>query len=111
MQAGKYELSKSMTMQEMIDELMTGQVSVTTVLATIREGDDIRTIASRLVNEYNLNFTEEQFIEEAKRIDKYINDYPFLRNIPEERKEVDFPMEGYLFPDTYYFTLIPIQNV
>jgi len=103
MQAGKYELSKSMTMQEMIDELMTGQVSVTTVLATIREGDDIRTIASRLVNEYNLNFTEEQFIEEAKRIDKYINDYPFLRNIPEERKEVDFPMEGYLFPDTYYF--------
>ena len=47
------------------------QVSVTTVLATIREGDDIRTIASRLVNEYNLNFTEEQFIEEAKRIDKY----------------------------------------
>jgi UPF0755 protein len=68
MQAGKYELSKSMTMQEMIDELMTGQVSVTTVLVTIREGDDIRTIASRLVNEYNMNFTEEQFIEEAKKI-------------------------------------------
>ncbi len=103
MQAGKYELSKSMTMQEMIDELMTGQVSVTTILATIREGDDIRTIASRLVNEYNMNFTEEQFIEEAKKIDKYAEDYPFLKHIPEERKKMDFPMEGYLFPETYYF--------
>ncbi|MGI6527116.1 MAG: endolytic transglycosylase MltG [Caldicoprobacterales bacterium] len=103
MQAGKYELSKSMTMQEMIDELMTGQVSVTTVLATIREGDDIRKIASRLVNDYNMNFTEEQFIEEAKKIDKYVDDYPFLKNIPEERKAAEFPMEGYLFPETYYF--------
>ena len=38
MQAGKYELSQNMTLNEIIDELMTGQVSVTTVLATIREG-------------------------------------------------------------------------
>lgn len=103
MQAGKYELSKSMTIQEIINELMTGQVSVSTVLVTIREGDDIRTIASRLVDEYNMNFTEEQFIAEARRIEKYMDDYPFLRNIPEERRESEFPMEGYLFPDTYYF--------
>ena len=103
MQAGKYELSKSMTIQEIINELMTGQVSVSTVLVTIREGDDIRTIASRLVDEYNMNFTEEQFIAEARRVEKYMDDYPFLRNIPEERRESEFPMEGYLFPDTYYF--------
>lgn len=103
MQAGKYELAKSMTIQEIIDELMTGQVAVNTVLATIREGDDIRTIASRLVNDYNMSFTEEQFIAETKKIDKYVDDYPFLKNIPEERKESEFPMEGYLFPETYYF--------
>jgi UPF0755 protein len=103
MQAGKYDLSKSMTMQEMIDELMTGQVSVTTVSVTIREGDDIRTIASRLVSEYNMNFTEEQFIAEAKNIEKYEIDFPFLSEIPEERRELEFPMEGYLFPETYYF--------
>ncbi len=103
MQAGKYELSKSMTMQEMIDELMTGQVSVSTVLVTIREGDDIRTIASRLVNEYDMDFTQEQFIAEAKNIEKYETDFPFLSEIPEERREMEFPMEGYLFPETYYF--------
>jgi UPF0755 protein len=102
MQAGKYELSKSMTLQEMIDELLTGQVSVTTVKITIREGDDVRKIASRLVNEYKLDFTEEEFINETKQIDKYISDYPFLRDIPEARKTGQSPMEGYLFPDTYY---------
>ena len=103
MQAGKYELSKSMTIQELIDELMTGKVSVTTVLVTIREGDDIRTIASRLVKDYKMQFTEEEFIKEAKNVEKYAEDYPFLKGIPQERLSADFPMEGYLFPDTYYF--------
>ena len=102
MQAGKYELSKSMTLQEMIDELLTGRVSVTAVKITIREGDDIRKIASRFVNDYKLHFTEEDFLKEARNIGKYAADYPFLREIPEEREKGEFPMEGYLFPNTYY---------
>ena len=102
MQAGKYELSKSMTIERIIDELLTGRVSVTTISITIREGDDIRKIASRLANEYKMNFTEEEFIEEAKQIDKYVDSFPILSNIPKERYETDFPLEGYLFPDTFY---------
>jgi UPF0755 protein len=102
MQAGKYKLSKSMTLQDMIDELLTGQVSVSTVKITIREGDDIRKIASRLVKEYKLDFTEEEFIKEAKKVDKYAADFPFLQDIPEARKNGEFPLEGYLFPNTYY---------
>lgn len=102
MQAGKYELSKSMTIEKMIDELLTGRVTVTTVSVTIREGDDIRKIASRLSNDYNLGFTEEEFIKEIKSTHKYIRDYPILGNIPEERLEGEFPLEGYLSPDTYY---------
>lgn len=102
MQAGKYELSKSMTIERIIDELLTGRVSVTTISITIREGDDIRKIASRLANEYKMNFTEEEFIKEAKQIDKYADSFPILSNIPKERYETDFPLEGYLFPDTFY---------
>lgn len=102
MQAGKYELSKSMTISELIDELMTGQVSVTTVSITIREGDYIEKIAERLVKDYNLNFTEEQFIEETKKLEKYEVEFPFLEDIPEERRSMKYPMEGYLFPETYY---------
>ncbi|HZK35164.1 MAG TPA: endolytic transglycosylase MltG [Bacillota bacterium] len=102
MQAGKYELSKSMTIEKMIDELLTGRVTVTTVSVTIREGDDIRKIASRLSNDYNLGFTEEEFIKEIKSTHKYIRDYPILGNIPVERLEGEFPLEGYLSPDTYY---------
>lgn len=103
MQAGKYELSKSMTIERIIDELLTGRVSVTTISITIREGDDIRKIASRLANEYKMNFTEEEFIKEAKQIDKYVDSFSILSNIPKERYETDFPLEGYLFPDTFYF--------
>ena len=102
MQAGKYELSKSMTLDEMINELMTGQVSVISVSVTIREGDDIEKMASRLVYDYKLKFTEAQFIAEAKKIEKYEVDFPFLQGIPEERRNLEFPLEGYLFPETYY---------
>ena len=84
----KIRIITEYTLQEMIDELMTGRVSVSTIL-TIREGEDIRKIVSRLVNEYKMNFTVEQFIAEAKN-DKYAEDYPFLNNIPEERKALKF---------------------
>ena len=102
MQAGKYELAKSMTIPELIDEFMTGQVSVTTVSITIREGDDIVKIAERLVNDYNLDFTEVQFIEETKKVEKYEEEFSFLKDIPEARRSMKYPMEGYLFPETYY---------
>ncbi|HOB20494.1 MAG TPA: endolytic transglycosylase MltG [Candidatus Atribacteria bacterium] len=102
MQAGKYELSRSMTIDEMIDKLMTGRVTVTTVKITIREGDNLRKIAQRLENEYNLDFTQEEFLKAAKNIDRYIEDYPILKNIPKTRYEQEFPLEGYLFPETYY---------
>src|SRR5690554_5684501 len=49
-----------------------------------------------------MNFTEEEFIKEAKQIDKYVDSFPILSNIPKERYETDFPLEGYLFPDTFY---------
>jgi UPF0755 protein len=102
MQAGKYELSKSMTIQDMINKLLTGQLAVSTKSITIREGEDIRKIASRLSNEYKLPFTEEEFIKAAKNIDTFIPDFPFLQDIPEARRQTDYPLEGYLFPNTYY---------
>ena len=103
MKAGKYEISKSMTLNEMINELMTGQVSVSTIQVTIPEGLNIRQIAARLVDMYKMKFTKEQFIAEAKDLEKYEEEFPFLKNIPEERRSLEFPLEGYLFPETYNF--------
>lgn len=102
MQAGKYALSKDMTMREMIDILMTGRVSVTTVRITLREGLDIRRIAYELVNTYKMPFTEEQFLHAARNINRYADQFPFLNDIPDERKDSNYPLEGYLFPDTYF---------
>lgn len=102
MQAGKYSLSKDMPMRDMIDILMTGRVSVTTVRITLREGLNIRQMADELVNKYKMPFTEEQFISAAKNINRYADHYTFLNDIPDERRNSDYPLEGYLFPDTYY---------
>ncbi len=102
MQAGKYTLAKDMTIQQMIDELLTGRVSVSTVLVTLKEGEDIRKIAQRLVKDYKLPFTEEEFYKAAKNYNLFVPDFPFLQEIPKERLETEFPLEGYLFPNTYY---------
>lgn len=102
LKAGKYELSQSMEMAEIMDELLTGNVTVETVKITIIEGWDIRKIAKYLVEEKEFTFTEEEFLD-AAMVENF-TDYVFLQDIPDERKEKEIgfaPLEGYLFPDTY----------
>ncbi len=51
--------------------------------------------------EKKFGFTVKDFIDSAKDIDRYIDDFPFLEYVPQERREGQYPLEGYLFPDTY----------
>jgi len=102
LKAGKYKLSKNMSMGEIMDELLTGNAAVPTVKITIIEGWDIRRIAQYLVKEKGFSFTEEEFIN-AARVENF-TEYVFLQEIPENRKSGEngiIPLEGYLFPDTY----------
>lgn len=102
LKSGKHVFKKSMSMQEVMSELLIGKSATDEVTITIHEDWDIQRLADYLVNEKHFAFTEQEFIEAAK-VENFPQ-YPFLLDISEERKNGDIGIsgvEGYLFPETY----------
>ncbi|MCR3921858.1 MAG: endolytic transglycosylase MltG [Firmicutes bacterium] len=92
LQAGNYILSFGMTMDEILRELLEGNVYRPTQTVTIPEGYTIEQIAQRL---------EMTGLVEAKTFMELVKD-----SVPELGKVLPgqrYAMEGYLFPDTYEF--------
>lgn len=93
-QAGDYILSPSMSLEEIVDKLIRGEVHRETIRFTVPEGLFITDIAQRLED---LGLVDaERFIELANDLDRW--NYWFIQGIPDD---VEQPLEGYLFPDTY----------
>lgn len=101
-QAGTYYLKQSMNLKEITEMLKTGimhdpnQLNITYI-----EGKNIRWLAKEIANVTN-NTEEDVFnlLENKEYIDSIIDKYWF---ITDEIKDEDiyYPLEGYLFPDTY----------
>lgn len=98
LQSGKYLLSPSMSTEEIIDRLVGGDVVDERIKVTIPEGFELKMIAERLEEKGLTN--QEDFIQATQNIDEF--EYFFLEDLPKNR---DNPLEGYLFPDTYYFSI------
>lgn len=103
-QAGKYELYKTMNVEEITKTLQTGKLySKDQITITFVEGKNINWYAEKIAEE--TNNTKEQVYELLKNKD-YINSliekYWFLTD-EIENKDIYYPLEGYLFPDTYSF--------
>ena len=90
--AGKYILSSSMSVEQIVDKLTAGNAEIDSVRFTIPEGFELREIADRLESQGLIN--KDEFY---KAIEKSDFDYAFIKDIPER----DDKLEGYLFPDTY----------
>ncbi len=90
LQAGNYLLSPSMSAEEVMNELVKGQVIVKTF--TIPEGYHLRQICTTFVAE---GISTEDAFWDAVKNGQY--DYGFLEGLPKDDKR----LEGYLFPDTY----------
>jgi len=107
LRSGTYELSRDMNMQQIIDRLMVGVSVADTIRFRIPEGSTVATMAELLSNlskengDKAFSFSAQDFENAAKNIDSFVSEFPFLENIPEERRQKDYPLEGYLFPDTY----------
>lgn len=101
MQAGKYELDKNMSVEEIITSLGIGNVVDETVKITFVEGKNMRSVASLIAEKTN-NTEEDVFnlLQDEEYIDSLIEEYWF---IDEDIKDEDiyYPLEGYLYPDTY----------
>ncbi|KKP97502.1 MAG: Aminodeoxychorismate lyase [Candidatus Moranbacteria bacterium GW2011_GWD2_36_12] len=94
--AGVYEFAPGVKIPEVARVVTGGQVASTRVPITFPEGWTMKQMAERLSNN---NFSGDEFLAMAKEPSQELkNKYTFLTEIPQGKS-----LEGYLFPDTYYF--------
>jgi len=101
-QAGTYYLKESMNLKEITEMLQTGiMYDPNQITITYLEGKPIWWLAEVIAEK--TNNTEEdvyQLLENEEYIDSLIEKYWFLTDDIKD-KDIYYPLEGYLFPDTY----------
>ena len=105
MQAGTYKLNRNMNVEQIVENLQKGtdyypdEINITFV-----EGKNMRWIA-KTISENTGNTENDVFskLEDENYIKTLIDKYWFLS---EEilNEDIYYPLEGYLFPDTYTFS-------
>ena len=103
--AGDYTLTKSMTMDELIESLKTGRVYREPVFTmTIPEGLTLEQIAK--IVEKNTSHTADEFmnvITSDAFVSKMMATYPVLITEEVLNENIRYDLEGYLYPATYPF--------
>ena len=98
--AGDYTVSPSMNYDQLINVVAQKTSSVKeTVVVVIPEGYTVDQIIDTLVNKYHLSSREE--LEDA--IQNYDFNYWFVDRLEGLRAGRTYRLEGYLYPDTYYY--------
>lgn len=103
LQAGSYELNKNMSIPEIVEALKTGKVMKEQINITFIEGKNMRWIAQKISN--STDNTEQdvfELLKDKNYINSLIDEYWFLTD-KITNKDIYYPLEGYLFPDTYSF--------
>lgn len=96
LQAGRYSLSPSMTIPQIVQKMVNGETTPDEVKVTIPEGFRLSQIEERVNKEFK---TKNNEIKISNFKVKDFKDYfDFLADAPD-----DADLEGYLFPDTYFF--------
>lgn len=90
--AGKYSISNSLDVPEIVNVIVSGKALIDTVKFTIPEGYNLNQIVEKL---NSLGVVSPESINAALEAKKY--GYEFIGQIPKREKQ----LEGYLFPDTY----------
>ena len=104
-QAGDYELSPSMRPEEMFEKFQKGDVKIVTETITFIEGERLTDYAKRVSVLFDI--TSEEFMET-------VNDKEWIQELVDNgtywfltdevlNPEIYYPLEGYLYPDTYEF--------
>lgn len=97
--AGRYDLNKSMNVPDILEQITKVGSSEATI--TIQEGLTISQIEDKLVALEVIHNGE--FEKAVRNFDNY-EDYWFLDS--ETQSKLDLPLEGYLYPDTYYIDTV-----
>ncbi len=103
LQAGKYLFTGKETLPEVLAILSSGQIMDETVTITFLEGRNMRYIASTIAENTNHTTNEVyQLLEDEEYIASLIDKYWFLTE-EIQNTSIYYPLEGYLYPDTYSF--------
>lgn len=101
-QAGTYQFSPAMSVQQIAEKITAGDVFTETKWFTIPEGYTIERMAERLEEERLVDINI--FLELAASPPDYIlANFPYLQGIDDP--DIDYLLEGYLYPDTYQIDL------
>ncbi len=101
--AGTYKIDKSFSTKKIIELLSNGDYEKSGIRITFKEGNTIKAVAKEIAKKTNIS--EEQVYDKLKNnayIDSLISKYWFLTN-DIKKSDIYYPLEGYLFPDTYSF--------
>lgn len=106
LQAGSYEFSRDMSVKDIITSLSIGDVvnvKRDEVRITFKEGDTLKNFVTMVANETNIDYDEAiKKLSDKAFLKGLIADYWFLTDdILDE--DIYFPLEGYLYPETYNF--------
>ena len=104
LKASTYLLTKSMSMKEIVEELEKGNTNDNVIRLTFKEGESVKDYANMISK--NTDITSEEFlstIKDTTLLTNLINDYWFLTDSIFD-ENIYYPLEGYLFPDTYEFS-------
>lgn len=103
LEAGTYYVSSDMGVKELVTTLSGKSTNVNVMNITFKEGLHMRKIAETIANA--TDYTEEEVIAAGANkefLNKVISEYWFLTD-DILNEEIYYPLEGYLFPDTYEF--------
>ncbi len=105
MQAGTYKLNQNMDVEQIVKKLQNGtDYFPDEIDITFLEGKNMRWIA-KTISEKTNNTEDDVFkkLEDKEYINSLIEKYWFLSN-DILNENIYYPLEGYLFPDTYNFS-------
>uniref|UniRef100_UPI004026224B endolytic transglycosylase MltG n=1 Tax=Eubacterium sp. TaxID=142586 RepID=UPI004026224B len=94
---GEYYLNSNMSYEEIAQKLQNPDISHQVVSVAIPEGYNVFDIAETL--EENGICSKEDFYDAVSTTDGY--DYEWLADFPQDRENIGFILEGFLFPATY----------
>jgi len=101
--AGRYDLNKSMNVPEILEQI--SKIGSSEATITIQEGLTISQIEDKLVD---LDVIEDGEFENAVRAFDSYEKYWFLDR--ETQSQLDLPLEGYLYPDTYFIDTVDFDS-
>ena len=103
LQAGKYTLSSDMDLEKILNLISSGEVVDEKISITFLEGKNMRWIAKEIADKTS-NTEEDVFnlLNDKEYINSLIQNYWFLTD-EITNENIYYPLEGYLYPDTYNF--------